>query len=84
VGIALGVSTAATLSSGEKLPGPKALHAQLESLLVKPLTATQLCRRALPAWQCTCHFSGKWKKHAKSTAISTVHQAKQQEEYAKK
>jgi len=32
VGIDLGVSTAATLSSGEKLPGPKALHAHLERL----------------------------------------------------
>jgi putative transposase len=32
VGIDLGVSTAATLSSGEKLPGPKALRAHLERL----------------------------------------------------
>jgi putative transposase len=32
VGIDLGVSTTATLSSGEKLPGPKALHAHLERL----------------------------------------------------
>jgi putative transposase len=32
VGVDLGVSTAATLSSGEKLPGPKALHAHLERL----------------------------------------------------
>jgi putative transposase len=32
VGMALGVSTAATLSSGEKLPGPKALHAHLQRL----------------------------------------------------
>ena len=32
VGIDLGVSTAATLSSGEKLLGPKALHAHLERL----------------------------------------------------
>jgi putative transposase len=32
VGIDLGVSTAATLSSGEKLPGPKALQAHLERL----------------------------------------------------
>lgn len=32
VGIDLGVSTAATLCSGEKLPGPKALHADLERL----------------------------------------------------
>ena len=32
VGIDLGVSTAATLSSGEKLPGPKALGAHLERL----------------------------------------------------
>lgn len=32
VGIDLGVSTAATLCSGEKLPGPKPLHAHLERL----------------------------------------------------
>ena len=32
VGIDLGVSTAATLSSGEKLPGPKPLQAHLERL----------------------------------------------------
>lgn len=32
VGIDLGVNTAATLSSGEKLPGPKALPAHLERL----------------------------------------------------
>ena len=32
VGIDLGVRTAATLSSGEKLAGPKALHAHLERL----------------------------------------------------
>lgn len=32
VGVDLGVSTAATLSSGEKLAGPKALHAHLERL----------------------------------------------------
>jgi putative transposase len=32
VGIDLGVSTTATLSSGEKLPGPKALDAHLERL----------------------------------------------------
>ena len=32
VGIDLGVSTAATLSNGEKLPGPKALEAHLERL----------------------------------------------------
>ena len=32
VGVDLGVSTAATLSSGEKLPGPKALQVHLERL----------------------------------------------------